>query len=140
MAIGFIIPASARTLEDPINGVIVASDTTILPDRGFSEAFKPKFHIAKFGDGYEQRLVDGINSIDQAFTVQFSKREKEEIDDITSFLTSLEGVTSFNFTIPDTNSSGNEKTIKVVCDNFTKNYNYGNFYSCSAKFRRVYEA
>lgn len=137
MAIGFIIPASARTLEDE---VIVISNTTIRPDKNFSSVFKPRVHMVKFGDGYEQRLPDGINSIDQTFSIQFSKRDKDEIDNITAFLESLKGATAFNFTIPDSNSSGNERTIKVVCDNFQQSYDYGNFYSCSTKFRRVYEA
>jgi phage-related protein len=140
MALGFIIPSSARTLEDPINGVIVASDTTIRPDKSFSNVFKPRVHLATFGDGYEQRLVDGINSIPQEFTLQFNKRTKEEVDNIIAFLESLKGATSFNFTIPDTNSSGDERTLRVVCDNFQQSYDYGDFYSCSAKFRRVYEA
>ena len=46
---------------------------------------------------------------------------------------------SFNFTIPDTNNSG-ETTIKVVCNSYNTTYNNDTTYSCSATFRRVYEA
>ena len=74
-----------------------------------------------------------------------------EADDIAGYLTSLNGVTAFNFTVPDyatteettgilDSSTDDEKTIKVVCDNFTENYQYDEFYSLSATFRRVYEA
>ena len=103
---------------------------------------KPKVHVATFGDGYEQRLADGINSIKQEFSVSFNKRPKEEIDDIAGYFNSLKGVTAFNFTIPDSNASGTPKEtiIKVVCDGFHIAYDYGDFYSCKATLRRVYEA
>ena len=115
---------------------------TIRPDRSMRRSSKPKVHVATFGDGYEQRLADGINSITQEFRVSFNKRPKEEIDDIVGYFDSLTGVTAFNFTIPDSNASGTPKEtiLKVVCEDFSTSYDYGDFYSCKAKFRRVYEA
>lgn len=112
---------------------------TILPDKGLQRQSTPRVLIARFGDGYEQRIADGINSIDEVFNVTFNNRTKEEIDDITGYLGSLNGATAFSYTIPDSNNSG-ETTIKVVCDTFTQNYSYDDFYSASATFRRVYEA
>lgn len=119
----------------------------IRPDKSLSRSSKPKVHLATFGDGYEQRLSDGINSIKQVFNVSFGTRTKEEIDDIVGYFDSLKGSTSFNFTIPDSNQTSDvgsltagETTVKVVCDDFALSYDYGDFYSCSAKFRRVYEA
>ena len=124
-----------------------AADTTIRPDKSLKRSSKPKVHLATFGDGYEQRLQDGINSINETYSVSFATRTKAEIDDIVGYLDSLKGVTAFNFTIPDSNqlssSDGNtvgETIIKVVCDSFDISYDYGDFYSASAKFRRVYEA
>lgn len=111
----------------------------ILPDKGLTRNSNPRVLVARFGDGYEQRIANGINSIDESFNVTFNNRTKEEIDDITGYLGSLNGVTAFSYTIPDSNNSG-ETTIKVVCDTFTQNYSYNDFYSASATFRRVYEA
>lgn len=111
----------------------------ILPDKGITRTSTPRVLVARFGDGYEQRLADGINSINETFRVTFNNRTKEEIDDITAYLGSLNGTTAFTYTIPDSNNSG-ETDIKVVCDTFTQNYSYGDFYSASATFRRVYEA
>jgi len=111
----------------------------ILPDRGLQKQSTPRVLVARFGDGYEQRIANGINSIDETFNVTFKNRTKEEIDDITGYLGSLNGVTAFNYTIPDSNNGG-ETTIKVVCDTFAQNYSYDDFYSASATFRRVYEA
>jgi len=36
--------------------------------------------------------------------------------------------------------SGNEVTIKVVCEEWNKSYFKDNFYNATAKFRRVYES
>lgn len=113
---------------------------TVSPDKGLTRVSSPKVLVAKFGDGYEQRLPNGINSIDETFNATFNNRTKEEIDDITGYLASLKGATSFTYTIPDTNGSGNETSIKVVCENYSQVYNYGDFYSAMATFRRVYEA
>jgi phage-related protein len=122
MAIGFLIGA-----------------TEVRPDKSLTRSFKPKVHLATFGDGYEQRLADGINTIKEEYSISFETRPKDTIDDITQYFESLKGVTAFNFTIPDSNNSG-ETTIKVVCSEFDVTYDYGNFYSCNATFRRVYEA
>ena len=111
---------------------------SIRPDKSLKRTSKPKIHLATFGDGYEQRLADGINSIKETFNVSFATRTKEEIDDIVGYLESLKGVTAFNLTIPDSNNSG-ESVVKVVCDDFAISYDYENFYSATATFRRVYE-
>ena len=138
MTIGFTIPGT--------ESYITGGDTDIIPDKGMSRSSTSRVRVAKFGDGYEQRLVDGINSIEESFSVNFSNRDRTDIDDIERFFASREG-TSFDFTIPDSNvDSGNypdgthETTIKVVCAAFSTNYDNDRTYSCSATFRRVYEA
>ena len=124
---------------------------TIVPDKGMSREAKPRVRKIQFGDGYEQRTTFGINNIEEIYNVTFKTRERAEIEDIAGYLTSLNGVTAFNFTVPDfatteettgvlDSSTDNEKTIKVVCDTVTETYEYDSFYSLNAKFRRVYEA
>ena len=123
--------------------IVVDSGTYYRPDKSLKRSSKPKIHLATFGDGYEQRLADGINSVKETYSVSFATRPKADIDDIVAFFESNQGVTAFDFTIPDSNGSeagGTETTIKVVCDDFDISYDYGDFYSASAKFRRVYEA
>ena len=123
MEIGFLL----------LDGVSVAR-----PDKNLSRTSAPRVLKATFGDGYEQRLADGINNIQEEYSIAFNNRTKEEIDDITAFFASKNGVTSFDFTIPDSNNSG-KSTIKVVCEEYSQNYTYGDFYGCTAMFRRVYE-
>lgn len=111
-----------------------------IPDRGMSGQVIPNVRKISFGDGYEQRAVSGINNIAEVYNVSFNNRPKAEIDDIIAFFTNKAGVSSFNFTIPDTNSPSSERTIKVVCDSYNTTYNNNDFYSCNGSFRRVYEA
>jgi phage-related protein len=87
MAIGFTVPNINRK---------------VIPDKTLAIASEPKVRVAQFGDGYSQRIADGINSVNQSFTVALVNREKSDADDITAFFESRKGVTSFNFTYPDT--------------------------------------
>ena len=124
---------------------------TVLPDRGMTRSAKQKTRVVKFGDGYEQRSTKGINNTEETYSVSFKNRTKQDIDNIAGFLNSLNGVTAFNFTVPDNatteettgvldSSTDNEKTIKVVCDTFNQNYNNTGHYNLTATFRRVYES
>ena len=113
--------------------------TNRVPDRTMSNAIQPRVLKVQFGDGYEQRIQDGINNLKQEFSVTFNNRPKAEIDDIVAFLNNKAGTTAFNFTYPDSNAGGGETTIKVVCEDWSQRYSYDDFYSASMKFRRVYE-
>ena len=106
-------------------------------DKGFQRTSTPKVHKLTFGDGYEQRIADGINNLGQSMSVSFATRPKAEIDDLVAFFESLGGVSKFRMTIDDTNGS---ETIKVVCRTWNQTWNYDDFYSLSATFERVYEA
>lgn len=113
--------------------------STFIPDRTMQRTSKPKVYRASFGDGYEQRIAQGINNISESYSVSFVNREKTEIDDIVAFFDSLNGVTNFSFTFPDSNAGGNEKSIRVVCEDYSLTYTNDEFYGCQATFRRVYE-
>ena len=106
-------------------------------DKGFQRTSSPKVHTVTFGDGYEQRIADGINNLTQSMNVSFATRPKAEIDDLVAFFESLGGVSKFRMTIDDTNGA---ETIKVVCRQWNQTWNYDDFYSLSATFDRVYEA
>lgn len=125
MAIGFTTSAAYGSLQ-------------VIPDKGLSRQTTPNVLVASFGDGYEQRLPNGINNLNETFSISFNTRTKEEIDDIIGYLASLQGATSFDFTIPDSNNSG-ETTIKVVCPSFSQVYAFDDYYTATATFRRVYE-
>ena len=115
------------------------TSTNRKPDKGMTRQSQPKVFKTEFGDGYEQRLADGINTLEETFQVSFNTRTKEEIDDIVAFFENKAGVTAFTYTIPDSNNSG-ETAIKVVCSTWNKTWAYGDYYSATATFKRVYEA
>ena len=115
------------------------TSTVRKPDKSMTRSTKPKVLFAQFGDGYEQRLADGIYTLEETFQVSFNTRTKEEIDDIVAFFENKAGVTAFTYTIPDSNNSG-ETAIKVVCSTWNKTWAYGDYYSATATFKRVYEA
>ena len=122
---------------------LLDGSTKAVPDKGFSRDDTPIIFKTTFGDGYEQRIANGINALNSKFNISFNTRPKAEIDDIIAFFTSKNGVTAFDWTIPDTNGSENgntETTIKVICENWSQTWDYDNFYTASATFYRVYEA
>jgi phage-related protein len=114
----------------------------VVPDKTMTRQAKPSVHLAKFGDGYEQRIANGINSIKETYSVSFRHRTKADIDDIVDFFDTKAGVTKFPFIVPDTNNTTatGEHTVQVVCDDYSTNFEYDDFYTLTATFRRVYEA
>ena len=91
----------------------------VIPDKGMTRNAQQKTRVIKFGDGYEQRIADGINNLKQTMSVNFATRPKAEIDDIVAFFESLGGVTKFRMTIDDSNGA---ETIKVVCKSWQQTW------------------
>ena len=119
---------------------ITGFSSAVQPDKQMSRSNTPRVHFAQFGDGYEQRLQDGINSLAQEIEVSFKTRPKAEIDDLVAFFESLAGVTKFRFDLADSNAGSSTETIKVVCSDWEQKWEYDDYYTLDATFRRVYEA
>lgn len=119
---------------------ITGFSDAVQPDKGFGRQTTMRVHVAQFGDGYEQRLTDGINTKQQTLSVSFSTRPKAEIDDLVAFFESLNGVSKFRFDLEDSNESSSTESIFCVCDTWSQSWAYDNFYSLTATFRRVYES
>ena len=65
------------------------TDKKVIPDKTLARNQSPSVRIQKFGDGYEQRLAEGINNIVENFTLSFVNRVKAESDDIIALASSL---------------------------------------------------
>ena len=74
MAIGFTVP-NIPTRK-------------VLPDKTLSRQAAPRVRVAQFGEGYQQRAIDGINNIVDTYSIMFANREKIEADDILAFFES----------------------------------------------------
>lgn len=116
---------------DTINNTSGSTSKQIRFDRGLSRSVKFRVLTATFGDGYEQRAKDGINTKDDTFNATFNNRLASEIKNISGFF-DLYRTKSFAIVM------GTE-TIKVVCDSYEITYQYEEVQSISASFRRVYE-
>lgn len=66
---------------------------------GLSEKDEWRLDIAQFGDGYAQRILDGINSLMQSWDVSFSNRPADVINEMISYLKGTRG-NSFQFKEP----------------------------------------
>ena len=109
------------------------STFTYVPDYGSSVSYKPSVTKAGFGDGYEQRVAIGINSVKRVWQVQFNNRTTADSDAIISFLQSLSGVTSFSWT-PPTGVDG-----KFKCLDWSSSANGYSTWNLSATFEEVFE-
>lgn len=134
MALGFILE----------NNVGMPNNHRVTPDKNMSRKVTPSVRTISFGDGYEQRIKEGINSLKEEYSVTFSNRGRAEIDAIVETFNIRAGVTKFDFTIPSTSQDANgnaaENTIKVVCTTWSQTYQQDNFFTCTATFKRVYES
>lgn len=133
----FTIPASK---VNSLKGVSNAAAFEAVADRGLSRSSKHNVLTAKFGDGYEQRVLDGINTKQDQFSISFKNRDAADINLIAAFLDDSAGK-SFNFVITDKFSSGNltTSTIKVVVDDYNISYGQATNHSLACVLRRVYE-
>ena len=109
-------------------------------DRGLQRGSTHRVLTASFGDGYEQRVLDGINTKQDQFSISFKNRDAADINLIAGFLDDRAGK-NFDFVITDKFSQGNltTSTIKVVCDDYNISYGQATNHSLSCELRRVYE-
>ena len=123
-------------------GFIYTGSTYATPDKQLTKTSNPRVLTAKFGDGYEQRAVDGINNLNETYNLTFKTRLKAEIDDIVAFLDSKQNVTKFTLKLQDTNNTTRtgERDVKVVAEQYSTVYEYDDFYTLNLTLRRVFEA
>lgn len=104
-----------------------------LASYGAQATRKPAVNVAKFGDGYEQRIQDGINAIPEIWSLTFANRQTSEAQAIDAFLTAAAGVTNFTWTTPL------GITGKFVCRTWQPTIGQGNIWSVTATFEQVFE-
>lgn len=102
------------------------------PDASVKKSVKPRVRIAKFGDGYEQRTKDGINTIAETWSLTFTGTNFE-IDAIDAFLKTHGGADSFNWTTPN-NMAG-----KFICRSWDFTRNRGVLSAITCDFEQVFD-
>lgn len=72
----------------------------IAPAPGSSRPMKPRTNIAPFGDGYEQRSDDGLNTLREGWTLQWPILTVAQADDIETFFKARGSKEAFWWTAP----------------------------------------
>lgn len=70
----------------------------IEPSIGFTKNTKPSINIAKFGDGYSQRAVSGINNMPGTWRLTFKDQPLDVVSAIEAFLIARGGTEAFYWT------------------------------------------
>jgi phage-related protein len=94
---------------------------------------QPNVLAIKFGNGYEQRLKEGINNNLLSLDLKFESRSETETVAITHFLNDKEGYKSFWFKTP----SPFNVTKKFVSRSWSISQLFDDNYTISSKFDEV---
>lgn len=103
---------------------------TYIPVYGATETTRARVLKAQFGDGYAQRVADGINTQPRTWALSFSKTQTD-IEDILTFLQTEGGVTSFTWQ-PPRGLSG-----QWICEEWSNSVNDG-YDSLTVQFMEVF--
>jgi phage-related protein len=103
------------------------------PSYGAALKVAPRVRVAQFGDGYSQRVGDGLNNAPRSWSLTFGKRTEAEIDAIEAFLAGEGGTTAFDWT-PPRGAAG-----KWVCKGWDRGLDGFNNERLSATFDEVFE-
>ena len=137
----FTIPAAD---VDAIKNTSGSSAIEITVDRGFSRSVSQDVLVAKFGDGYEPRVLSGLNPKKETLSAAFNNRSAADIALISAYLDRQAGL-KFNMTVTDAFGTGSDagklvtSTIKVTCSEYSISYPQPDIHSLTATFDRVYE-
>ena len=104
---------------------------TAIPSTGVNLTSAFKVNTAQFGDGYSQRVADGINANARSWSVSFTN-QATAIDAIQAFLDTEAGVTSFTW-VPPVGYSG-----KWLCESYSRSIDDFDNETLSATFTEVF--
>lgn len=104
---------------------------TWCPAPGARRSIKPRVLSAKFGDGYELRVGDGINTQMAVWSVSFNGLKRSSAAELEAFLITQNGVTSFDWSDPDGVSA------KYICREWDRSELGAGLLTISATFEQV---
>ena len=90
--------------------------------------------MADFGDGYTQRGGDGLNPVQDTFSLIWNGLKIAQADEIDAFLKARKGYESFDW-IPPREVS----TRKFICQEWSRQYITPDIDSISATFIEVFD-
>lgn len=106
---------------------------TWLPDLAAQQTVTPTVVATKFGDGYEQRTTNGINSAPKVWKLTFTNNKNNAMSAL-DFLQERGARESFTWTDPF------NKTGTYVCRTWDGSQSQFGIYTITASFEQVWEA
>lgn len=106
---------------------------TWIPDWGAQEQHRPRVRRVQFGDGYQQRSADGINTKPRSWTLTFGGRTDAERTAILDFLNARGALEAFDWT-PPSGAAG-----KWVCEQWSRTATTYGATTIQATFSEVFE-
>lgn len=103
---------------------------TWVPSHGTQVKRRPRVLKAQFGDGYAQRVGDGINNSPQKWDIRFEDISKADALAIDNYLAGKGGVTKFSWTTPD------GVTANFVCEEWSRTFSQENGHQVTATFEQ----
>jgi phage-related protein len=80
-----------------------------------------RLRVAQFGDGYAQRILDGINNIQRTFTLRYEEKTDTVIKAMTAYLEAQRG-NAFPF-----KDQATDVTYQVWCDEWSVEWQRARF-------------
>ena len=96
---------------------------------------RPKVNTLSFGDGFEQRLTEGLNQNPLSVNLTFELSQTDADTAITFLNSRVEDGASFDYTLPSESSSR-----KFVCTSFPRSIPFLNRVTLSCTFREFFDA
>ena len=122
----------------------ISLNGSLIPDFWWKASYntqinnKPRIRYNQFGNGYQQRIPDGININLVEFDSTFENRAELETVSILHFLAERNGQQSFVYNLPTIYSkSSNNLSTRFICAEWTPSYVSYNNYTINCKFIEV---
>ena len=96
---------------------------------------RPKVNVISFGDGFEQRLTEGLNQNPLSVNLVFELSQTDATSAIDFLNLRVDDGASFDYTLPSESSSR-----KFVCTSFPRTIPFLNRVRLTCVFREVFEA
>jgi len=134
-------PTSTANLQVEWDGYISINNTLVpnffwKPSYQTSISLEPRIKVMQFGNGYQQRVPDGINTNLIDFDANFENRKEPEAISILHFLNQMNAQTSFVYNVPTIYNKTNFNT-RFRAPSWTVNYNSYNNYTIKIKLQEV---
>jgi len=97
----------------------------------------PRIVKVQFGNGYQKRIPDGLNTNLLTFQLNFEARKENEINSIIHFLQQMNGQKSFIYNPPAVYGKTSNYNTRYICPNWEVTYNFYQNYSLRATFEEV---